>query len=92
LPDLPTVAEQGLPGFKAVSWYALMAPRGTPDEIVDKIASDTAGVLRNPQVREQLLGLGLTPVGNSPAELAAMLKQEDAFWRDFIRKTGIRAE
>jgi tripartite-type tricarboxylate transporter receptor subunit TctC len=92
LPDLPTIAEQGLPGFKAVSWYALMAPIGTPGEIVDKIAGDIARVLRDPQVRQQLLGLGLTPVGNTPAELSAMLKQEDAFWRDFIRKTGIRAE
>ena len=92
LPDLPTIAEQGLPGFKAVSWYALMAPIGTPGEIVDKIAGDIARVLRDPQVRQQLIGLGLTPVGNTPAELSTMLKQEDAFWRDFIRRTGIRAE
>jgi tripartite-type tricarboxylate transporter receptor subunit TctC len=91
-PDLPTVAEQGLPGFEALSWYALMAPAGTPAEVVDKIAGDAARALRAPDVRERLLGLGANPVGNSPAELAQMLKREHAFWGEFIRKAGIRAE
>lgn len=91
-PDMPTVAEQGLPGFEAVSWYALMAPAGTPPEIVQKIAADSARALKAPDVRERLLGLGANPVGNSPAELAAMLKKEYAFWGDFIRKAGIKAE
>ena len=91
-PNLPTVAEQGLPGFEAISWYALMAPAGTPPEIVEKIAADSAKALKAPDVRERLLGLGANPVGNSPAELAAMLKKEYDFWGDFIRKAGIKAE
>jgi tripartite-type tricarboxylate transporter receptor subunit TctC len=91
-PNLPTVAEQGLPGFEALSWYALMAPAGTPAEIVDKIAGDAARALGAPDVRERLLGLGANPVGNSPVELAQMLKREHAFWGEFIRKAGIRAE
>jgi tripartite-type tricarboxylate transporter receptor subunit TctC len=91
-PNLPTVAEQGLPGFEAISWYALVAPAGTSKEIVDKIASDSAKALKAPDVRERLLGLGANPVGNTPAELAAMLKKEYAFWGDFIRKAGIKAE
>jgi len=91
-PNLPTVAEQGLPGFEAVSWYALMAPSGTPKEIVDKIAADAARALKAPDVRDRLLGLGANPVGNTPAELGAMLKKEYAFWGDFIRKAGIKAE
>jgi tripartite-type tricarboxylate transporter receptor subunit TctC len=91
-PELPTVAEQGLPGFEALSWYALMAPAGTPAEVVDKIAGDAARALQAPDVRERLLGLGANPVGNSPAELAQMLKREHAFWGEFIRKAGIRAE
>jgi tripartite-type tricarboxylate transporter receptor subunit TctC len=91
-PNLPTVAEQGLPGFEALSWYALMAPAGTPPEIVGKIASDAARALKAPDVRDRLLGLGANPVGNTPAELAAMLKKEYAFWGDFIRKAGIKAE
>lgn len=91
-PNMPTVAEQGLPGFEAVSWYALMAPAGTPKEIVDKIAADSARALQAPDVRDRLLGLGANPVGNTPAELAAMLKKEYAFWGDFIRKADIKAQ
>jgi tripartite-type tricarboxylate transporter receptor subunit TctC len=91
-PDLPTIAEQGLPGFEAVSWYALMAPAGTPSDVVEKIAAESARALRDPAVRERLLGLGANPVGGTPAALAAMLKGEYARWGDFIRRTGIRGE
>jgi tripartite-type tricarboxylate transporter receptor subunit TctC len=91
-PDLPTIAEQGLPGFEAVSWYALMAPAGTPPDVVEKIAAESARALRDPAVRDRLLGLGANPVGGTPAELAAMLKGEYARWGDFIRKSGIRGE
>jgi len=91
-PDLPTVAEQGLPGFEAVSWYALMAPAETPKDVVEKIAAESARALRDPAVRERLLGLGANPVGNTPAELLAMLKREYAFWGEFIRKAGIKAQ
>jgi tripartite-type tricarboxylate transporter receptor subunit TctC len=91
-PALPTIAEQGFPGFEAVSWYALMAPAGTPAEVVEKIAAESARALRDPAVRERLVGLGAEPVGSSPAELAAMLKRENARWGEFIRKAGIRAE
>jgi tripartite-type tricarboxylate transporter receptor subunit TctC len=91
-PDLPTIAEQGLPGFEAVSWYALMAPAGTPADVVNKIASASARALADADVRTRLLGLGANPVGNTPAELLAMLKRENAFWGEFIRKAGIRAE
>jgi tripartite-type tricarboxylate transporter receptor subunit TctC len=91
-PALPTIAEQGFAGFEAVSWYALMAPAGTPADVVDRIAAESARALRDPAVRERLVGLGADPVGNSPAELAGMLKRENARWGDFIRKAGIRAE
>jgi tripartite-type tricarboxylate transporter receptor subunit TctC len=91
-PDLPTIAEQGFPGFEAVSWYALMAPAGTPADVVEKIAAESARALRDASVRERLLGLGADPVGGSPADLAAMLKRENARWGDIIRKAGIRAE
>ena len=88
-PDLPTIAEQGLPGFEAVSWYALMASAGTPSDMIDKIAAGSAHALRDPTVRDRLLGLGANPVGNTPAELAAMLKREYAHWGDFIRRAGL---
>ena len=90
--DLPTVAEQGFPGFEAVSWYALMVPAGTPAEAIEKTAAESARALQAPDVRERLRGLGAEPGGNTPAELAALLKREYAFWGDFVRKQGIRAE
>ena len=91
-PDIPTVAEQGLPGFEALSWYALMAPAGTPKAIVDRIAAECARALRAPDMRERLVALGADPVGNSPAELAEMLKRESARWGELVRKAGIRGE
>jgi len=91
-PDLPTIAEQGLPGFEAVSWYALMAPAGTPGAIVQRIYEEAARALSAPEVRERLLGLGANPVGNTPTELAAMLRREYATWGEFIRKQGIKAQ
>jgi len=91
-PDLPTIAEQGFPAFAAVSWYALMAPAGTPADIVEKIAAEAGRALRAPDVRERLLGLGTNPVGDTPAGLMAMLKREHAYWGEFIRKAGIKAE
>jgi tripartite-type tricarboxylate transporter receptor subunit TctC len=91
-PDIPTVAEQGLPGFEALSWYALMAPAGTPKTIVDRIAAECAHALRAPDMRERLVALGADPVGNSPAELAEMLKRESARWGELVRKAGIRGE
>lgn len=91
-PDLPTIAEQGFSGFEAVSWYALVAPAGTPKDIVDRIAADSARALRDPVVRERLQALGANPVGGTPEELAAMLRREYAYWGEFIRKAGIRAE
>lgn len=91
-PHLPTVAEEGLQGFEAVSWYALMAPAGTPPNVVAKIATDTAAALKLADVRERLLGLGANPVGNSPDELEAMIRKESAYWADFVKKTGLRAD
>ena len=91
-PELPTLAEQGLPGFEAVSWYALMAPAGTPGAIVSKIASDAGAAVKAPEVRERLTALGANPVGNTPAELEAMIKRESAYWADFVKKTGLKAE
>jgi tripartite-type tricarboxylate transporter receptor subunit TctC len=92
LPDLQTIAEQGLPGFEALSWYALMAPAGTPPAVIDQLASESGRALRAPEVRERLSALGANPVGNTPAELSEMLKRESARWAEVVRKAGIRAE
>lgn len=91
-PELPTVAEQGLAGFEAVSWYALVAPAGTPPEIVDRVQKEVARALQLPDVKERLAGLGAEPVGNTPAELAARMRTESARWAAVVKAAGIKAD
>ena len=93
LPEVPTIAEAApLPGFEAVSWYALMAPAGTPREVTEKIHLDTAKVLQLPEVRERLAKMGAEPSGESPAQLAARIKEEYERWGEVVRKANIKAD
>jgi tripartite-type tricarboxylate transporter receptor subunit TctC len=92
LPDVPTIAESGLAGFEAVSWYALLAPAGTPREIVTKMQADFARVLQMPDIREKLVAQGGDPVGNTPEQLAAQLKSESARYAEIVKRANIKAE
>jgi tripartite-type tricarboxylate transporter receptor subunit TctC len=93
LPDVPTIAAAAeLPGFEAVSWYALMAPAVTPREVISKIHTDTAKALQMSDVRERLAGMGAEPSGESPAELAARIKSEHDRWGEVVRKASIKAD
>ncbi len=89
-PELPTMIEMGYPGFEAVPWFGLLAPAGTPQEIVDKLHADTMKVLSMPDVRKSFYDTGLDMIGNSPAEFAAVIKQELADWGTVIKAAGIR--
>ena len=92
LPDVPTVAESGLPGFEVTSWYGIVVRSGTPGAIVQKIQRDMAEALQSPEVKEKLSGLGLEPVGNSPAEFDALIKSDTKKWGGIVEKAGIRAQ
>ena len=92
LPALPTVAEQNLAGFEAVSWYALMAPAGTPADVIAKLQVESARILRLADVREKLAGLGAEAVGNRPEELAAIMRAESARWQKVVKDANIKAE
>jgi tripartite-type tricarboxylate transporter receptor subunit TctC len=89
-PELPTMAESGFPGFEAVPWFGLLAPAGTPQEIVDKLHGETVKALAAPELRKKFDELGLEPVGNTPAEFAAVIKKETPEWAKVIRDAGIR--
>ncbi len=92
LPDTPTIAEDAkLSSFEAISWYALMAPAGTPAEIVAKVSADAAKVLQAPELREKLRSMGAEASGEGPAALAARMKEESARWGEVVRKAGIKA-
>ncbi len=89
--DLPTISESGLPGYEMNSWFAIMAPAGTPTAVVDKYQVEVARALADPGVREQFIAQGLTPVGNTPSELAVMLRAQLARYSKVIREAGITA-
>lgn len=89
-PDLPTMAESGFPGFEAVPWFGLLAPAGTPKEIVDKLHAETVKALALPEVRKKFDELGLTPIGGTPDELAAVIKKETPEWAKLIKDAGIK--
>ena len=91
-PELPTIAEAGLPGFDVTSWYALVAPAGTPATVVDRLHAEIVKVLGSADVREKIAALGAEPVGNTPAEFAAMQRAEAARWAALAREANIRAD
>jgi tripartite-type tricarboxylate transporter receptor subunit TctC len=87
-----TFGESGLAVFEAVSWYALLAPAGTPKEIVTRVQADFARILQMPDIREKLVAQGGDPVGNTPEQLAAQLKSESARYADIVKRANIKAE
>jgi tripartite-type tricarboxylate transporter receptor subunit TctC len=89
-PDLPTMAESGFPGFDATGWFGLMAPAGTSPAVVDKIHRDAVSILSLPESRKKLDELGLEPIGNTPAEFAAVIKSEISQWAKVNRESGIK--
>ena len=89
-PDLATMAETGFPGFEAVPWFGLMAPAGTPKDVLDKLHAETVKTLAMAEVRKKFDELGLEPVGNTPAEFAAVMKKEMPEWAKVIKDAGIK--
>ena len=90
VPDLPTMAESGFPGFEAVPWFGLMAPAGTPGDIIDKIHRETVKDLSLPDGHKTMAQQGLDSIGNSPAEFAAVIQSETPQWAKVIKDAGIK--
>ena len=91
-PDVPTVSESGLTGFEFNSWFAVMAPAGTPKDIVNRLNAEIVKALADPEVRASLIAQGLTPRGSSASELAAATKDQLAKYARLIKQAGISAE
>ncbi len=92
MPDVPTLDELGVSGFDASSWYALVAPAGTPPAILDKLAGEITRMVKTPEMRAELLKLGAAPVGNTPVEAKAFIDAEAARWGALIRANGIKPD
>lgn len=90
LPNVPTVSEAGLPDFSATAWFAVVAPDGTPDDIIAKINKDIVTALNNPEVRRKYLEQAATPVANSPAEALKFIQAETKLWAEVIRTANVK--
>lgn len=90
MPDVPTIAESGYPGFEAIGWYALLAPAGTPSEVVDLLSNTVHDVMGRKEVQDKLAALGVMPKPSSPAELRKQIVSETAKWKKVINEADIK--
>jgi tripartite-type tricarboxylate transporter receptor subunit TctC len=92
VPDVPTVAEAGVPGYDSGAWFGLVAPAHTPKDIVDKLSHETARILKLPDVSARLSDLGAEPVGGTPEQFAAHIKAEIAKWAKVIKEANVELQ
>ena len=90
LPNVPTVAESGFPGFNVLTWNGLMAPAGTPEDVVDKIAAEIGHSVKDPQFAARLAEYGVDPLGNTPAEFRAMVAADTDLWAETVQSLGLK--
>jgi len=90
IPDVPTIAESGFPGFNVLTWNGLMAPAGTPKDIVNKIAGEMGRAAKDPQFLARLEQYGADPLSNTPEDFAALVAADLAVWSDVIKSTGLK--
>jgi tripartite-type tricarboxylate transporter receptor subunit TctC len=91
-PEIPTLAEQGLPGFEAISWFSLMAPANLPPDIQMRLNQLTRQALNNPEIKARLLAGGLDPAPGSPQELSKLIASESSKWSRVIVKSGAKLD
>jgi tripartite-type tricarboxylate transporter receptor subunit TctC len=92
MPDLPTIAETGLPGYQVASWFAVCAPAGTPKAIVSKVNHDMVTLIKTREMHDQLLKLGAQPLTMTPAEFGAFIKSESVKWSKVVKDSGARLD
>ena len=92
LPELPTAAESGLPGYEAIGWFGLLAPVATPKELVARLSADANQVLADPGVKGKMLAMGAEPAGNTPEAFAAFIRADMAKWARLMAERGIKPE
>jgi tripartite-type tricarboxylate transporter receptor subunit TctC len=90
LPDVPTVAEAGIPGYESTNWYCLLGPANLPQPVVDRLHREIVAVLAEPQIRQALGERGIDASPSTPAELAAQLRSEAAKWAPLTKSLGLQ--
>ncbi|MDB5897037.1 MAG: transporter substrate-binding protein [Ramlibacter sp.] len=91
-PDIPTLAESGVPGYESNGWFAILAPAGTPPAIINRLNAELNAVLRSPEIRERFASAWLEPLPSTPGELAALMKTETVKWAKVIKDSGARID
>jgi tripartite-type tricarboxylate transporter receptor subunit TctC len=92
LPDIPTIAESGVPGYESVSWFGLIAPAGAPKEVIARLHKETVAILRTPEVRDRFAKDGTEVVASSPEEFDAYMRTERVKWAKVVQSAGIKPE
>jgi tripartite-type tricarboxylate transporter receptor subunit TctC len=92
LPEVPSIAEAGLPGYEATQWFGVLAPAGTPRAIIERLHKDIVSALRSPDTKQHLSGEGALIVASTPAEFAAYLRAETDKWARVVKAAGIKPE
>lgn len=92
MPDIPTLHDAGFPGFDSTQWLGLLAPRGTPADVIERLHIETAKALALPEVKDQLGRAALTAVGNTPEEFTALIRNEIEQWGKVARDLGIESQ
>lgn len=92
LPDLPTLRESGLPDIQAVPWFAYMAPKGTPNDVVQRMSRDISAVLKEPETLKRLQTAYFDPVGSTPEDLSTFMVEELRRWKPVIKRAGLKAD
>ncbi|RZI63879.1 MAG: tripartite tricarboxylate transporter substrate binding protein, partial [Variovorax sp.] len=91
-PEIPTVAESGLPGYEVSGWFGLLAPAGTPPAVLATIQQALSEAVKQPEVNKQMLELGAQPVANTPDAFAKLVQADVAKWRDVVKTTGVKLD
>jgi tripartite-type tricarboxylate transporter receptor subunit TctC len=92
LPEVPTIAEAGVPGYEGSAWYGVLAPAGTPQGIIDRLENELRNTLRLPELRDKLIAQGLEPVANTSADFAAVIAMEITKWSKVVAAAGAKVE
>jgi tripartite-type tricarboxylate transporter receptor subunit TctC len=92
MPELPTIAEAALPGYETVAWFGVLAPAGTPPDVVNRLSHEIAKIAKSPEMREKLLAMGAEPVGSTPEEFKGVIDRDIAKWKPLAQKVGIKVD